>query len=66
MELEQSALPLVKETTDETLRRFHEGESFESLISIYAKEAKRRKALQPFLDEWKGQYSIETYPQLLP
>ncbi len=39
VELEQSALPLVKETTDEIARRYAAGESFDSLIKVFAKEA---------------------------
>ena len=39
VELEQSALPLVKETTDEIARRYAAGEPFASLIKVFAKEA---------------------------
>ena len=39
MELERSALPLVKETTDEIARRYAAGEPFASLIKVFAKEA---------------------------
>ena len=39
VELEQSALPLVKETTDEIIRRYGAGESFDSLIRVFAQEA---------------------------
>ena len=39
VELEESALPMVKETTDEIARRCAAGESFESLIAEYGKEA---------------------------
>lgn len=39
VELEQSALPMVKETTDEIAKRYAAGESFESLIPIFASEA---------------------------
>ena len=37
--LEQSALPLVKETTDEIALRYAAGESFDSLVAEYGKEA---------------------------
>ena len=37
--LEQSALPMLKETTDEIARRYAAGESFDSLIAEYGKEA---------------------------
>ena len=37
--LEQSALPMLKETTDEIARRYAAGESFGSLIAEYGKEA---------------------------
>ena len=39
VELEQSALPLVKDTTDEIAARYAAGESFDSLILTYAKDA---------------------------
>ena len=39
VELEQSALPLVKETTDEIAQRYADGESFDSLIRTFGKEA---------------------------
>ena len=39
VELEQSALPLVQDTTDEIIRRYVAGESFDSLIATYGKEA---------------------------
>lgn len=39
VELEQSALPLVKETTDEIVARYAAGESFATLIAEYGKEA---------------------------
>ena len=39
VELEQSALPLVKETTDEIAMRYAGGESFDSLIRTFGKEA---------------------------
>lgn len=39
VELEQSALPMVQDTTDEIARRFAAGESFESLIEAFGKEA---------------------------
>ena len=39
VELEQSALPLVKETTDEIAARYAAGESFDSLIDAFGKEA---------------------------
>ena len=39
VELEESALPLVKATTDEIVRRYREGQSFDSLIRTYGKEA---------------------------
>ena len=37
--LEQSALPMLKETTDEIALRYAAGESFESLVAEYGKEA---------------------------
>ena len=37
--LEQSALPMLKETTDEIAQRYAAGESFDSLIAEYGKEA---------------------------
>lgn len=37
--LEQSALPMLKETTDEIALRYAAGESFDSLIAEYGKEA---------------------------
>ena len=39
VELEQSALQLVKETTDEIAQRYANGESFDSLIRVFGKEA---------------------------
>ena len=39
VDLEQSALPMVKETTDEIARRYAAGESFATLIAEYGKEA---------------------------
>ena len=39
VELEESTLPMVKEKTDEIARRYAAGESFESLIAEYGKEA---------------------------
>ena len=39
VELEQSALPMLKETTDEIAGRYAAGESFDSLIAEYGKEA---------------------------
>lgn len=39
VELEQSALPLLKETTEEIARRYNDGESFESLIEAFGQEA---------------------------
>ncbi len=39
VELEQSALPMVQDTTDEIARRFAAGESFESLVEAFGKEA---------------------------
>ncbi len=140
VELEQSALPLVKETTDEIQQRYANGESFDSLIRTFGKEAgqdagaelwfhpdsenwaeafrqqvaalgkpgditppfvtnlgihivlyqedvasgvhelteeerealrasaleaKQMDALRGYLEEWKSQYTIETYPALL-
>ena len=38
-ELEESALPLVKDTTDEIAQRYAGGEDFENLIAIFGKEA---------------------------
>jgi hypothetical protein len=37
--LEQSALPMLKETTDEIALRYAAGESFDSLVAEYGKEA---------------------------
>ena len=37
--LEQSALPMLKETTDEIAQRYAAGESFDSLVAEYGKEA---------------------------
>lgn len=39
VELEQSALPLVKDTTDEIAQRYADGESFDSLVRVFGKEA---------------------------
>ena len=39
VELEQSALPMVKDTTDEIASRYAAGEAFASLIAEYGKEA---------------------------
>lgn len=39
VELEQSALPLLKETTEEIARRYNDGESFESLTEAFGQEA---------------------------
>lgn len=39
VELEQSALPMLKETTDEIAARYAAGESFATLIAEYGKEA---------------------------
>ena len=38
-ETEESALPLVKDTTDEILQRYRQGETFDSLIAAFAQEA---------------------------
>ena len=38
-ELEKSALPLMKDTTDEIAQRYADGESFDSLIRTFGKEA---------------------------
>ena len=37
--LEQSALPLLKATTDEIAQRYAAGESFDSLVAVFGKEA---------------------------
>ena len=60
-DLEQSALPLVKDTTDEIASRYASGESFDSLIRVYGKEAGAdagaERLFHPDSENWAGVFS---------
>ena len=60
VELEQSALPLVKETTDEIAMRYAAGESFDSLIRTFGKEAGEDAGAEllfhPESESWAGAF----------
>ena len=60
VELEQSALPLLKETTDEIASRYAAGESFDSLINIYGTEAGEDAGAEllfhPDSESWAGAF----------
>ena len=60
-DLEQSALPLVKDTTDEIASRYASGESFDSLIRVYGKEAGAdagaERLFHPDSENWAGAFS---------
>ena len=60
VDLEQSALPLVKATTDEIARRYASGESFDSLIRTFGTEAGEDTGAEflfhPDSENWAGAF----------
>lgn len=57
--LEEEALPLMKQTTDEIAAQYATGIDFKTPIGRYSTE------LNELIDGWQADYEIETHPELL-